>query len=428
MSDLTQDFQEFKAEEFVVKMKREPGCTVVLNIFVNPSATQAAYQKALKNLNKEFSFPGFRKGHAPAQIIEEKFSRQIEDEWKRVLAQTVSTEALKLVKVYPRTDKSVKKAEVKKISKQEGAELYFEYECKPEVPEIDLKNFELKPISTREITEKDVEDSLYKLRLEKGTYHTIEGRAVEEGDFVLVDIDALESQTPHKAVEGAFYQIGHSTTPAWINRLAIGLETGKSIDGELDCQDDDHTGHNHSVRLRLLEISTGKIADIQEEFLKSMGCENEETLRTRIKAQLEREEEGNRIGIANNQIDAFLLDQCIFDVPKSMYEHIAKDHSQRKVKDLQKQSSQQDTIETAKIQHEVEEDFKKAIRRYFITDKVARDHQLQVSEQEIQMEYLREVIMQQKTGKMNEDDVSRLYTKILHQKAMNCLRESIEKR
>lgn len=431
MSDQAQDFQEIRTDHFVAKVHRNPGCIVVMEISVTPSAAQAAYQKAVKLVNKEFSFPGFRKGHAPAAMIEEKFSKYIVEEWRRVLAETISSEVLKLYQVYPRTEKSVKKADFLKLSREEGAELYFEYECRPEVPEIDLRNFVAEPIEVKAVTEKNVEDSLYKLRLEKGTYNPIEGRPVQEGDFVLVDIDLLHgaNKQPHRAAQGEFYEVGSSFAPAWINKLAIGMQAGNSADGELDCDAEDHTGHDHAVRLTLLEISEGAIAPITEELLKSVGCESEEVLRFRIKTQLEREQEEVRNNAIMNQIDRFLLNLIEFDVPKSMYEHSAKEYSRKQIAELKRQGGEEDLSEKIKeVEKNVEEDFKRAIRRYFITEKIAREHQLHVSEQEIQLEYLREVITQKSSGKMSEEDVSRLYTKVLHDKAMNYLRQSIEKK
>ena len=61
-------------DNVTVTITKKPHCEIKFDIKVNPRPVAAAYQKALKNINKEVNIPGFRKGKAPEKLISEKYS------------------------------------------------------------------------------------------------------------------------------------------------------------------------------------------------------------------------------------------------------------------------------------------------------------------------------------------------------------------
>jgi trigger factor len=84
---------QFQNENMTVDLKRDPGCLIRLDISLSPLATQAAYQKALKTVNKEVSIPGFRKGKAPQTLILKNYSQHVDREWRELLLNTAFGEA-----------------------------------------------------------------------------------------------------------------------------------------------------------------------------------------------------------------------------------------------------------------------------------------------------------------------------------------------
>jgi len=427
LTDQAQESKEFRSDNIVVKMRREPGCTVIMEITVTPIATQAAYQKALKNVNKEFSYPGFRKGHAPPQIIEQKFGNHVNDEWRNILAKTTFSEALDLAKVFPRTEKSVWNVDIRQISK-DGAELYLEFESHPDVPEIDLKEFSFATGQAIEVTDKEIEDAIYELRFEKATYQPVDDREAQEGDFVMIDAEMLHENKTYPMFKGRVFQVGASQTPPWIDRLIKGLKAGDSAEGEIgDCTAEDHTGHVHDIaRLKVLEVSTGELAPMNEELFKQVGAENEETLRAQIKNRLFRQKEEWEFRQKMTQMENFLLDRLHFDVPKSMYESSSKKMAQKQIDALKREQGWEETFveKSAEIKNSVEDEMKRALRRFLIAQKVAHDNNLHVNEQELHLEHIREVVLEGRPEKMDENDIPRLYSKILQNKAMAFLTEN----
>ena len=88
-------------ENIRVDYNFHPGCVVEMNVTVSQKGSEAAYHKAMKEIRKEVSLPGFRKGHVPEDILTKNFSKQIEENFVDVLRSVSFTEASKLVKKAP---------------------------------------------------------------------------------------------------------------------------------------------------------------------------------------------------------------------------------------------------------------------------------------------------------------------------------------
>ncbi|HQX62701.1 MAG TPA: trigger factor family protein, partial [Thermomicrobiales bacterium] len=55
---------------------RIPGSTVELDIYADDVEFSEAYEKALRRVSRDVTIPGFRKGHVPAPIIDQRMGRE----------------------------------------------------------------------------------------------------------------------------------------------------------------------------------------------------------------------------------------------------------------------------------------------------------------------------------------------------------------
>jgi trigger factor len=430
LSDLKQNSQKFQSDNISVEVKFEPGCQVSLDITVSPKAVEAAYQKALKTINKEMSFPGFRKGHAPVAVVEEKFGKYIQEEWQNILLRTAFNDAIDLVKIYPRTEKSVNNVKVNSLVRKEEASLHFDFESRPEVPNVDLNGFKFEPVAIRPVEDKDVELAIYKLRFEHGEFTPVEGRAAQAGDFVMVDIDAIindEGQTA-KVAEGTTFEVGSEHVVEWLRDLVVGLNVGESKECNVHCDASDHSGHHHGRKVTLLEIKQGEISPLSEGLIKQVGCDSEEMLRSQVRKRIEldhaREADQNKI----HQLEAYFNQKYDFDVPKSMYENASKEMARRHIAHLPRQEGDEEQFhsESEKIKQNTTSELKQALRRYLLAQQVAMQNNLKVTENDLYYAHMNEVIMKGKESKMDEQEMSRLYGQVLQSKAMEFLIQTAE--
>lgn len=72
--------QSFQNENISMTLTREPFCRVHLDVIVTPKAVKASHHQAMRNINKEVSVPGFRKGKAPESMVLKNFGSHVEKE------------------------------------------------------------------------------------------------------------------------------------------------------------------------------------------------------------------------------------------------------------------------------------------------------------------------------------------------------------
>lgn len=429
MTDLTLNSQEINSENIAVNVKREPGCHVIMDITIQPKAVEAAYQKAVKAINKEMSYPGFRKGHAPTAIVEEKFGNYIKEEWQNILLRTAFKEAVDLCGIFPRTEKSVTNVKVEKLARKEDAVVHFEYESHPSVPEIDLEGFKFEPVPVRPVEDKDVELALYRLRFDNGQYEAVEGRPAQAGDFVMVDIDAIvENGQTAKVAEGTTFEIGSEHVVEWLRNAVIGLNVGESKECNMDCEAHDHTGHHHGRKVTLLEIKQGQIGPLDEALFKQVGCDSEEMLRSQIRKRIELDHQGHANQEKIHQLENYFHKKYNFDVPRSMYENAAKEIARRRVAHLPRQEGDETEFaaKSEQIRNDVTNELQQSLRSYLLAQQVALKNNIQVSDNDLYYAHLQQVIMSGRETKMDEQEMSRLYGQILQRKAMEHLVHTAE--
>src|SRR3954467_12935482 len=136
--ETTQETDTLSNENVSVTLTRSPNCSVKMEIAISPEAAEAAYGRAFKNVKKEVSIPGFRKGKAPDTFIRNKYASAIEQEWKDIVLETGFNEALELTATYPMKNGMIKRPVIHEISREKGVKFGIEFEIKPTIPSIDL--------------------------------------------------------------------------------------------------------------------------------------------------------------------------------------------------------------------------------------------------------------------------------------------------
>lgn len=329
---LTQDVQELKNDALSVKITKQPGCRVLLDITVQPAGVEAAYEKAFKNVRKEVSIPGFRKGKVPDEIILKNYASHIEREWKDIVLQTAFQEAVILTKAIPLSKNSVKRSQLKKCSKTEGAEAHFEYEAEPIIPTIDVKRLQTKPVIARAVTDDDIEWELKKHRMNNATFEDVTDRPVQEGDFVEIDVDVIEDPA-HNVFTNRLFHVTPDDMPKWAYNEIIGMQVNEAKEAKatLDTCDDKRSfiphvhsescGHNEPklCRILLTAIKKGVLPDANDDLAKKYNLESMDEMRKKIRELLERMTKEMAQDATRSQIQEELSQLYPIDVPQTLF-------------------------------------------------------------------------------------------------------------
>lgn len=322
------DAKEFKNEHLTVSLLEEPGCMVKLDISVSPEATKAAFLKALKSVNKEVSIPGFRKGRAPNDLVLSHYKKYVEEEWKDVVLNTAFSEAIELIEKRPHNARAVKKPHVKSVSKEEGTQFTIEFETTPTVPDLDLSDFTLPEVSKQQVSEESVNEFIEELRLKMSEWETIEDRAVEDGDYVDLDIESLDDPDFMICEDTRFFI--SNKTAKWLHNLVIGATPGAVLEGVSEKEPHEHAcdsscteNHEHDeftptrCRITVKAIKKPIKPEIDDEFAKKIAAGSLEKLFENARSKLEKDAEEEK----NHKIKEDLKKQIelkyLFDIPRS---------------------------------------------------------------------------------------------------------------
>lgn len=430
---------EIKNDNISVTVSKKPGCQIKFEIFVTPKATQAAYAKALKMVNKEVSIPGFRKGKAPDAVVLQNFGKYVDQEWQELLLRTSFQEALDLVKIYPFSEESVKRPQIKNVSKENGANLSIEFESSPEVPNIDPSEIEIKSIEKAPVKQKQIDQTLEEIMFHHAQWEDITDRGVKEGDFIDLDIEAVETP-PRNICTNTRFEVAKGKMGDWMRKLVIGKSISDTVEGlseKEDCNEEhehgDHCGHAEfkptQCKITIKSIKKAVLPALDNELAKKTGVETIEQLKERVEADLNRQADEVAHMKMRKQLEDILGEKYPFDIPASVVAGEKKLRLEAKIKQLKQnnESEQEIAAKRAAIEEEISQEIDKAFRLFFISRKIAQDHQIQVTQEEILQELMKNMYGRG-TGEslidpsMDPSEVrSRLYVNVLSRKTAEYL-------
>lgn len=365
-------------------------CQIEYNVTADPKLVKQAKQEAIKKLAKEVSLPGFRKGKAPTNLIAKKFPSQLEEQWKKSLADIAfrlcqGQEGAKMLA----HDTQIS-FDLDEIKEDSPAKLRFTFETTPTVPTIDASKIELVQEPQVTVGKKEVDQTIADLKQYFVSYNDIKDRGVEEGDTVSVDVDVIENDPPERALSAARFEVKKEKMAKWMFELLVGMKTGEEKEGVSVVDEEASDSEKEEmppkkVRVKLLSVQAKIEPEVNDEFATKLGCKTVSEMETNLKNLLQKQADERAQEAYRKQINEYIFEHVKFDLPKSMVTR----EVQFRVKQLmddphqKKRLSTMSADERKKTLGEVEEQGEKAIRLFFASQKVILDQKIQVSPEEL---------------------------------------------
>jgi trigger factor len=397
--ELDPNAQSFENEQLKVIVSHKPHCMVKFDITVSSEAVEASYRKAQKNVTKEISVPGFRKGRAPDHLIKDRFTDVIQKEFVDIVLQTAFNEAVQLTHIYPLRDGQMKRPVVHECSREKGAHFILEFEAKPLVPSVKLEDLQITKVITPPITDKERANALEQVLMQLTTYEPVEGRAVEAEDFIDLNLTTLE-ETPREVINNQRTQVNSSSVPQWVRSKLIGLQAGESAETLTE-----YEGSNEEervsfqaipVRLTVSAIYKGNIPPIDDELAKKVGLQTVEELHQKINERLEQEAQHQAHQQEMQQLEEALLAQYSFDLPQT---YIENDKQARLATYIeQREAREQEPVNQQnykQIEQMIEQITVRQLQLFFLLHKAAADHQIELTDTEVSQELMHQVNLMQ---------------------------------
>lgn len=424
--------EEVKTAHTTAHVQRLPGCRIKLEIQVDAEATQAAYAKAIKNVSKEVSLPGFRKGKAPDALILKQYGKHVTREWHDLIANTAFQEFLQTTNLLPFTrDKSVRRVEVKSASRETGSHIVIEYETSPAVPKVDKAQIKIEPFPRHVVTEKNIDERIHNLQLHYADWSIVNDRPIQEGDFVDLDIVAIDSHPQRTVCEDMRFEVAEGKMGSWMRKLLIGHHVNDSVEGVSEREEGDETPAEDfkptQCRITVKSLYTSQLPALDEAFAKKLGLKDIADLRPKVVDELNRRADTEVKDRHRAQVEEQLLRIYPFEIPTSMIDEQKRVMVAERLHHL-KQSGTTEPMEQLRkeVEHAVDQELNRAYRLFFLCRSVADAHQIQVLQNEIYDEMGRQMMMSPDQAmafqNMGAEEVqSKLYVNVLSRKALDFL-------
>ncbi len=328
----------------------------------------AAYQ----SISKQVTVPGFRKGHVPPRIIDQRIGRGavIEEAVNEALPRFYA-QAVEESDVRPLGQPTVDVTEVPDPAK--GGELKFtaEVDVRPEVELPELEGIAV-TVDDVEVSDADVDERLDSLRQRFGTLVTVE-RAAQTGDFVSVDISATIDDEEIDSVSGVSYEVGSGTMLEGMDEAVTGLQAGEQTTFTAPLAGGDRAGQEAEVTVTVQSVKERELPAPDDEFAQLASefdtlDELRDDLRQQV-AQTKKVEQGL-------QARERLLERLVETVDVPVPEGIVADEVHRHLEG-------EDRLQDDEHRAEVDAEARKAFKQQLLLDAVAEKVQVQVAQNEL---------------------------------------------
>ncbi len=319
MSEQEQTIEQRSNDNITVLFKMRPGCIVKMEVHVNPIATKAAHEKALKELKKDVVLPGFRKGKVPTDVILKNFGKEIDRYYKEIVTNLTFKEATQLIQRKPFTTRSLRKCEFKHEGRDGSCVLLFEYEAAPEIQEVDPLAFSFQKVITTEPSEEDIAASLAKLKVLHANKEATPEKPIQEGDLVTTSVFIIpdtSEKAPTPLFQNEEIHLQKGLVPDWLYTALLGMQSGEKKEAEIVTPSD----APKKCTIEVSSVQTCILPEETDEFAIKAGATSLDDLKNKLIQKKKDQLLEEARSIQHQEFKNELIAKYAFDLPQSLIE------------------------------------------------------------------------------------------------------------
>ncbi len=424
----------------VLNVEKKDNGIFEANISLDSKEWQESLNSAYEKNKSKFNIPGFRKGHAPRNIIEKNYgegafvNEALDEVYYKAYTQILREhEEIRPI--------DAPKLEIKKLDNS-GLDITLTIPCVPEFTLAKYKGLTFEKKKT-EITDKDVEEEINK-ELLRASRLVETNKPVKNDDFVTLDFDGYIDGKQFDGGKAENYQlkVGSKSFIDNFEDQLIGLNIGDKKDVVVTFPSDYHqkdlSGKKATFKVEIKNIRERVMPILDEEFVSnSTEFESVDKYKENIRSRLIKDaDERNELELDND-----ILDKVIDDTELTVPEVMVEEEFNRQMNGLNTQMQYQgikleDYVNYIgktmdQFKEEVKNNSRRNVKGRLVLEKLIRDEHLDVIEKDIDQK-LEE--MAKNTGKtleefkkqVNNDMINHIANDILMKKLVEFLRNNNE--
>jgi trigger factor len=378
----------------VLSSRDESQTRAVLDIEVPAEDVQRAWGAVARAFAQRAALPGFRRGHVPESLVQQRFAGEIREEvLERLLPAALSSA------IEEKNLSVLGHPHVENLEWNPPGPIRFSarLDLKPAVDPGEYRGIPVEDVSV-EPSEEELSQVIDRIRESHAEFHPIEGRAAAAGDFAVADIagrfvEILQpGQNPRTfRDEKLTLEVGHPDSMAEINEALTGAAPGETRSFRRtfaeDFANEEFRGKTVDYDVTLVALKEKRLPAFDDEFARAVAqTESADTLREKVRANLRQEKESARRRKFRRDILETILSRTTVPAPEVLVESEVTSSLRDYARYLAANGMDPKEADWEKIREDARPGAERRVREYLVLDAVARREGISVTETELDAE------------------------------------------
>ena len=361
---------------------------VKLTIEVPFSELKSSVDKAYREVAKQVRIPGFRPGHVPPRVIDQRLGRGV------VLEQAVNDAVPQLYgKALEDNDVlALGQPELEITQLDDGEQLAFTAEVDVQ-PKFDLPDITGMPVTVdnADVTPDEVEEYIGGLRERFASLKGVE-RPVQAGDYVSIDLYATVDGKPVEDAQasGISYEVGSGSLLDGLDEALTGMSAGDASTFTAELAGGERAGQQAEVSVTVHSVKVKELPELDDEFAQSAS--EYDTLgefRAGTRARLESVKRMQQAGQARERALDALLARIDIPLPERLVASEIERREHSLDEQLERVGATRDSYLASRdltpqdLDAEIAADARQSVKTGFVLDQIARSEELGVEQEEL---------------------------------------------
>ena len=372
---------------------------LIISVDADKKQWKEEQKKAKEDIFKNISIKGFRKGKVPVAVAEKNVTNQ------QIFSKAIKPMLDVLIKI------AAKEIDDKVIILDSAAYAIDEIDkdkltvkfIYPIYPEIKLSNYKELKVKYKEekYTDEDAEKELEKLIQSQTMLKPKEGK-IEKGDVVTLDFEGFVDDKPFEGGKSENYEleIGKGEFVPGFEEAMIGLENGAKRDIQVtfpkDYHSDELKGKDAIFKVLIKDVKIKEQPELNDEFAKSIGAKDVETI-DELKKYIKKvyKEQNRQQARSQFQKEAVekILEKTEIVIPATILMKEIKSIQQNFEEQLKKQNMSMEQymkmtgIDRELIRSQFKEQAEIRLNTSFIFAEIAKKEKIEIKDEDYEKEY-----------------------------------------
>ncbi len=370
-------------------------CRKLMHVATTAEEVSSDYEELVDMFRKGGKVPGFRKGKAPARVVEAQYGRDLSEAAQERLVPRFYREALAEQEITPVSIVGVNEVV---FSKTDG----LSFDVMIDVPP-DFKLPKYMKITVKQqavtVSDDDVQKAFDSVLEQQSRFEDEDEGALEDGNLVKLDYKGLCDGTAVKEIapdapeldDGVDFwaMLGQREFLPGVDQVLLGARVGDELAAEIVFPDDFPTealrGKTATYTLNVKARRARKMPDVDEAFLKMFEVTSEAELRQRIKDDIQKNRQQQEQSRQKEACGKYLLKKTKFDLPQTVVQQEMEMMMRSMVERIAMQGASRDQIaqQQAQIVETATEASKDRVQLSYILSRIAEAESIAVTEDEL---------------------------------------------